>query len=488
MKLLVKQLLLFISSLAVFSAVFSQPLLKLPYPTRTISYIKKPIKPKKLSLKEAVFLALRFNPDVKNAEIQRALDKFDLELKYWAFTPHYKLTGSANYTYGQKPQYDLTPEASLNTPIGTTIGAKINNQLVGSESPSVDLSVTQPLLRGFGTQVNKDSLDLHNQIDQEIINKLTLKSTVMQTVVKVISQYLTLAQDYNTLDIYREQLKQLMKTYEEYQIKIKAGKMPPREIVQQESNIAQQKYTIQDQLDTLQRDYHTLLATLGLRDTTKIRVDRNVVAQLLPLPNAEKSKKLALDNNVGYRQSLLAVKQARQNFRYSEDQQRWELNLKADATVTNGRLIKGVGQDITSQSQSSRSVGLELDIPIDDMSLKETLMQDKVALEKQRVTVAQTRRQSQIDVSTQLRSIDSAKRQIQQAYLTAKLAKESYEIERIKWSHSRSSNIDLNTALGDVTQAQNNIVFAKISYLNALAQFQETIGTLLDAWQIHIRY
>ena len=74
-----------------FASAWADPPVLLPLPEHTQPFAKK------LSLREAIFLALRNSPDVENAELQRVLDKFALETARYQFQPHYSIQGNAYY-------------------------------------------------------------------------------------------------------------------------------------------------------------------------------------------------------------------------------------------------------------------------------------------------------------------------------------------------------------------------------------------------------
>src|SRR5581483_1619101 len=61
----------------------------LPLPQTTIQ------KPKLLTLEDAIVLALRNNPLVRSARLQRISDQFALELANYAYEPQFKFTANA---------------------------------------------------------------------------------------------------------------------------------------------------------------------------------------------------------------------------------------------------------------------------------------------------------------------------------------------------------------------------------------------------------
>jgi outer membrane protein TolC len=446
---------------------------------------------KPLTLQDAILLALRFNPDIQSAELQRVIDKFQLEVSYYNFKPQFTLNGGASFEPGKKTNFTLTPGVALNNQFGTQIATTFNNQLLGNTSPSIGLTVTQPLLQGLGSTVNNNYVSLQNQIDQEQINKLNLKNTVMNTILTVVQQYMQLAQDYDTLRIQQLALKQQQDVYDEYKIKIKYGKMPPQEIIQQESVIAQQRYTIKSQENTVERDYQALLMTLGLKPSSKIKIDENIDPEILQSLDLEKSKKLALSNDVNYIQSLLMLKQDERELTLAKDQLMWKLDLTVNANITNSRIIKGVGQEIDQKAIASHNASLAVSVPLgssDTMEKKAAVVQAETSVFQQKVAINRQKFQTETDVINAINALNSNAAQIKQAYLTKKLAEQSYTIEKIKWQHGRSNNLLLNIQLNNLASANSNIMASKIQYINALAAYQKTVGTLLDEWAVKIRY
>ena len=151
--------------------------------------------PKHLSLNEAIALALRNNPQIRSAELQRIIDKFALEVARNQFLPQYSFDTSATYSNGTKPFYTTNPKATLETPLGTAIGLGVSNQVNAGRETTAFIEVTQPLLRGFGPQVT--GANYKNAFNQEIINRLNFKETLMETITNVVQAYYKLVADYN---------------------------------------------------------------------------------------------------------------------------------------------------------------------------------------------------------------------------------------------------------------------------------------------------
>ena len=194
-----------------------------------------------LSLREAILLALRYNPNIKNAELDRIIQRYQLRLAHNEFELRYALAGSAamqktHYSgigSSKDRNYLATPEINLKTKTGTTVLLNLENNVstYDSFSPILNFSLTQPLLRGFGRKANE--APLLDAIDNETLNKINLQQTVCDQVTLVIAAYRSLILSGNNLENQRYQLSEAQKTYAINQKKITAGQLEPTANIQQ---------------------------------------------------------------------------------------------------------------------------------------------------------------------------------------------------------------------------------------------------------------
>ena len=368
---------------------------------------------KNLSLKDAILLALRYNPSVKSAEIQRVVDKFNLRLAENALELQYALTGSTNYTNTRSSGFtsystssNLTPQVNLTTPIGTNFSLTMPNNVTSSKgvkatyNPALTLTMTQPLLQGAGTEVSPASVGLYTARIQEEVNKLSLKNSVIQVVSQVISQYMQLVQAENTIDMQKASLVKAKATVKQYEILIKTGRNPPTDIVQTQADVASQEVNLQQSLINLQQAQQSLLYTLGLDSSMNITVPTTIRFDDEHVPDLKKSTELALKNNVSYQQQLWNLKVTERQLIVARDQQRWQLNLQTSSTTGGG---SGGGdnaslESLTNGQNTNNQVGLQLTVPLDNYQVKANLVRAKVALDQAKINLAGTRRQIETQV------------------------------------------------------------------------------------------
>ena len=67
------------------------------------------------------------------------------------------------------------------------------------------------------------------------------------------------------------------------------------------------------------------------------------------------------------------------------------------------------------------------------------------------------------------------------------MAQKKLEVEQIKAKTGRSSTFQIVTFQSDFFNAKNNELEAKITYLNALSEFDKYLGTTLDTWKIDFK-
>jgi len=88
---------------------------------------------KHLSLREAIMLALRYNPNIQNAELDRIIQRYQLRLAHNEFELQYALGASAVLERNRysgigtttNNSYLASPELNWKSKLGTRVGLNI---------------------------------------------------------------------------------------------------------------------------------------------------------------------------------------------------------------------------------------------------------------------------------------------------------------------------------------------------------------------------
>lgn len=457
--------------------------------------------PQEITLKDAVLLALRYNPLVRNAELDRILNKFDLRLAENKYEVQYALTGSASYgnqvaggISSTNNSYDLKSSTSILTPLGSTVTLSAANPVTYSYgqnahyNPAVSLEVKQPLLRGFGREVTLTPL--YDARDIEQIDRLAFKQAIMQTITRVISQYTQLVQAENTLTTQQLALDNSIALLNQTRAFIKAGRKAPADIVQFQSDVANQQLALKQQQVAVQQAQLGLLNTLGLDPNFVIVAPSKVGLGDKRVPSLAQSLQLALANNTDYQRQQLNFNVIKRRLVIARDQQKWELNLIATQTQgqgTGGSPNSSFGSLANGQNRNS-AVKLELAIPIHDLERKQQLVQAKIDLEKAQIRLAADKRQLISDTIQAYNTLQNQKQQITQAQEAVRYAEDNLRLAKAKIQYGKATPFEISSIQTALTNAQIAYIQSEINYINTLAGFDEILGTTLSRWGIQLRY
>ena len=468
-------------------------------------WIKLPTSPKArpgklqhLSLREAILLALRYNPNILNAELDRIIQRYRLRLANNEFELQYALAGTALV---QKSRYQgvgnatteqnlITPELSLKNRLGGEMALKMDNNVAaaGHYNPLLNLSFRQPLLRGFGRAVNEAGL--MDARDTEWLNKLNLKQAFMDQITQVITAYRALILSGNNLQNQKRQLDEAQKTYEINEKKINAGQLEPTANIQQSYQIESLSLMVEQAENEFRNTAQNLLLTIGLDPDMKLAVPSDVQLDKTNLPDVNEAIAQALAHNVQYLALKTAVRANERAYEVAKNRQLWQLDFKANVQT-------GTITDVDDQSQGFRgiyngrnineSAGLTLTIPMNDINRRSQLINAKVQLEKSRLNLIAGRRTLVTTIKNTINTIESQAKRYGLAKRQVKLASQSYALEKKKQRAGIASALDVNNTQNQLLLAQMGLINAKIAYLNEISSLQRIVGTTLTHWKIKLR-
>lgn len=456
---------------------------------------------KTLSLNEAILLALRHNPDVKNAEIQRISDKFALRVAKNNFELQYSLTGNAenddskvSNLYSTTNTAQLTPGINKNGVYGTQYGLQMNNTVTnGIYNPGISLAITQPLMRGFGKNIATASL--YTAEENEKINKLNLRSQLIQNVVSVITAYRQLVADQNNVFIDRLSMNDYKQTVKIDKALIKAGRLAPTEVVQAQADYAQAQLTLRNDQNTVITDRLTLLNVTGLPLDTKFKIPTDITTSHNAMLSNKQLYKIALGNSVAYLSQIEQVKIEQRQLLVDKDASRTQLDLavnisknnQTQTVVTNSKNNNQIETYINNDNKN-RSIQLNFDIPINDDALKQAVVDDQVNLQKNRLTLNNQARQLQLLIAQDIQTVKSAYANIDLAKETLNLQHKNQKMLQVKLKYGLVNTFEVTTKQKDLDQARIQYIQQKINYLDAITQLYSDMGTILDKWNIKVRY
>lgn len=438
-----------------------------------------------LSLSDAISLGLRNNRAIRSEYLDRIAQKFSLRVAEDSFTP--KMVISSRYLSAQNQddhyrQSDIAPATTLLTPYGTRVSldwavSNARYRKAGeSSSDGASISVIQPLLRGAGKDIATAPVRLARLNEQ--VNRLSLKQTVMQTVTKIITAYHALLQAQEQENIARESLARTRQLVDVNRALILAGRMAEFEIVQTEADVAAQELALEDARN--QRDIArlALLQLLALDLNTPVVASDSLKARRIDV-DAEQALQQAEALQPGWLTQLIARDTAGINLAVASNNRLWDVSVIGGASQTRDRSDRA-----GTAKNWDTYVGIQVDIPLGDMSAHQDEVQAQVNVHTQALLLQETHQQLERNVIDAVRNIGAHWRQYEIAVRVYDLSRRKLDIEREKLAAGRSSNFQVLSFENDLRNAESSRLSTLINYLNAQAELDETLGTTLTSWDI----
>ncbi|HKV92320.1 MAG TPA: TolC family protein [Candidatus Angelobacter sp.] len=473
----------------------------------------------RLSLEDAILLTLLNNSDVNVNRAQFDLSQFAVlrarapfdPLFVAGFAPTRSVSPSDTSLIGASTLSTLTQTSSAGysqqflTGTSVSVGLSTTRSTTNSSFATVNpafnsgltFSLSQPLLRNFGLFANRAPIIIAQRGVRQ--SRANFEAQLNDTVQNVINQYWDVVQAGKTLDVLKKSLELAEASYQRDKRALELGALPPLDIYRSESQVAQRKVTV------IQAEYALKQAETTLRQTVGADLDARAGALDLELTDtAETSGKLeivdlqesladALKNRpeIEAQNQELAIDDT--NAKLAVNNLRPDVNLSASYTSNGlggivfdsaGNLVSNGGfGDSLSQlggfSFPTYGVSLQMRFPIRNSSAAADL---GTALVSKRRNLYQMRSLQQTissQVKNAVHNLELAELVITAAQDSRELAAKNLAAEERKYQLGAETIFFVLDAQNQLSQAEESLVQAQVSYQKALAEVDHATGSLL---------
>ena len=427
-----------------------------------------------LTLDEAVRLALSKSRAAISARLGRDEQKLSLEAAEERYDP---LAGSlslgARTTSRGDETADLSIGPSLRVPTGGSFRLSFRKPLAGEgdRDASTALAFSQPLLRGFGPEI--DTQPLRRARLQEQINLRAFRDAAADIVEGTAFAYRGVLRARQRLVIAREALERAQRQLEINRALVEAGRMAPQDLVQTEADVADKEYALADAENALETANSRLVNTLDLEEG--VRVEPEAEPPVEPeQQDLEESMETAFARRTDWLRAELGMEFARMGLRSAENNLLPDLSLSAEARHRGGR------------DPTEWSGGLNLTIELQDHGLRRRLTRARNDLRRAEMELAERRQSIRIEVRRAVHDVAVALRQIDLSRQARALAEQKLDIERRKLQQGLSSAFQLSRFEDDLVNAQRRELDAVARYRDSLVGLDRTLGTTLDRWGVSV--
>ena len=436
-----------------------------------------------LTLREAIEQALRGNPSLVDARLDRILQRTDAEEAERRFEPQWRLRTTGGYAYRQE-QGERTANTAAATalemdlPTGGQLQAgprwqRRLNDGAAADSSALVVSLFQPLGRGAGLDLARVPIDRARLAEES--NLLRFRGVLMDVVTEVVTAYRALVSAGLAEEIERRSLEEARRTREVVKVLIETGRVAQSDLTQSDADVADREIQLVQSGIALEEAQAALAVLLGLDAGVRVRP-----ADPLPaapeLPDLDGSLDRALAGNTGYRDALLALRLSELDRKVAEDTRRLDVAVEAQASFTGegrsagsslGDLAGGLG------SRGEYSVLLSLYVPLGGAEVRRderTRLAARIGRVKATRAVADARRELDIAVRRAEERVRAGHRRMRLAADALVLAREKVRIEEGKLRLGLTSTYHMGRVRSELVSAETREVGARIDYLNALSE------------------
>lgn len=479
----------------------------------------------RLSLSDAVNTAVRQNlgVQVQTYENQIAAQNYRGEYGLFDFIAAGNVSTSSRRsptasTFAASGSRAINVDASVNQIIPTggqySIGVtNSRNSTTGggtfvnpAYNTGLQFSFVQPLMRDFGVDITRRGITIaRNNLG---VTRGTFQNTVMNTVHSVEQAYLDLIYARRNVEVVKESLFLARDQARITQIRIDVGAAAPLDILQPRVQVATTEESLVTSVAQVRDAEDRLRALLNLPqeewDRPIIPTEDNVDYQPLAV-DAKQAVALAIANRPEVVQQRLVTDNLRVQSLFARNQTLptvdfelgynlgglagRTLELDADGQPT-GRVVStgfgdAIGQ-IFSLDSPSWNVGVNLGLPILNISAKANARAAELDLEQSRSLESQTQQNIAIEVRSTVRAIDEFGRTIAASRAARDAAERNVDAARRRYENGMATNFEVLQVQQQLADARVRELLSLVGYRKAVAAYHRAVGDILDIHNIRL--
>ncbi len=421
------------------------------------------------------------------------------------------------YNFGITQGFITGGSATLSYNNQNQLQNSFTNNYNPATTSSLDLTIAQPLLQGFGLALNNRTIRIaKNNLKAA---DYVFKQQVINTVANTIQLYWNLVYFNDNLDVKRKAVAVSQKLYDDNRKQVEVGTLAPISVVQAEAEVASdEQAVVQAETNVLQQETvlkSTLsrngLASTAVADARIVPTDRIRIPEVEAIEPIQDLVARALDNRPELAQSRIQIDNGKINLTGIRNQMLPTLNAVADLrnNALSGNVnvtpnpatglvpshnadpffIGGYGTvlgQLFGRNFPNYSIGVQLNIPLRNRTAQANMITAELNLRENELTVQKLINQIRVDVQTALTAVQQARAQYQSALKARKLQEQTADAEQKKLAAGASTPYNVILTQRDLATAADNEVLAQAAYALARNQLDAATAMTLDHNNVQI--
>ena len=400
-----------------------------------------------------------------------------------------QLTYSSNYSKLNSTSYDINPNTS----------------------GSLDLTISQNLLQGFGRPVLGRNMRVSK--NNEKISDLTFRQQVITTVSSVLNLYWDLVSFIEDVKARKDELATAQSLFDDNKKQVQIGTLAPIEVTRAEAQVySSQQDLLVSQTNVLQQEtvLKNALSRKGIADPLLAEVHL-VPLDTIQVPEKDEIKPIedlvreAVSKRVEVAQNNINVDSQKILLRGIKNELKPTLQVFTELT-NNGLsgqanylapdqatpipfLTGGYGNllgQIFRRNFPSYSAGLSLSIPLRNRTAQSDYITSALSLRQSELSLQKELNQVRVDVQNAVIGLRQARVRYESAVKARILQQQTLDADKKKYALGASTVFQVVTDQQTLAAAQSSEQQAIANYSHAHISFDQAIGTTLDVNSISI--
>ena len=429
-----------------------------------------------------------YNPAIAATDIRRARSIYDPTLS--ALLDHRgenRQAGPSTAVAERTRFFDANASLDQLLPTGATASASFTNfwskdNLGLSTSrfaqPELILSLSQPLLKGFGKQVTERGITTAD--DAMELSLAAWNQRALDTAAEARNRFLTLVKAREGLATRNASLAVARRVHEENEARVKAGVLAAFELQDSELGVLQREKDLLD-AELAERDAaDQLRLTLHLPAGTELEPAGTSWTDVQD-PSEEDALGIAQRRRPDLSRARTALRTAEFNEKISHNLVLPALSLEGSAGVTGTATDYGDAiDDLKSGKSPNWSVGLRFVVPLGNGAARADVAAARLKTSQARVGVAVLEESAGLEIRTALRALETRRKQEEVSLKGVSVAETRLASFLKRGKLGLATTKDVLDAEANLTQARDNLSSARADFQSALTSLWKSTGELLD--------
>ena len=403
---------------------------------------------------------------------------------------------------------------------GTTVNANYNTSRFSANGTRSDynpylsgglgLTVTQPLLQGFGIGNNRRFIRIAKN-DQKISDEV-FKQQMLETLASVVRLYWDLVSLVEDMHVKQQAVELAQKLYEDNKAQVEVGTLAPIEVKRAQAELARSRQDLTNTSGLVAQQELILKNVLTRRGSLDpvvgsahiIPSDHIQIPAEEPPRDTRELVALALKSRPDLAQAGLQVENSQISLQGSRNALLPELDL-VGSVQSNGLsggtnafapspnplppFLGGYG-NLLSQlfrgAYPSFTVGVQLTLPVRNRVAQADAVRDELQVRQMQVRRQQLENQVRLEVENALLILQRSRADYEAAVQTRELQEEALDSEQQRYQVGASTTYLVIQAQRDLAQARSTEVVSQGNYAKAIAAVDRATGQTLETYHITV--